>query len=309
MTASVIYHLMALNVDLWFIQAVDRLRRGFLWAGRPGARGGCCLVAWDKVCVPKSLPFARVGYGFRRRISKNLGLASGSRCSLPRPPCSMPLCGSQLATAPTFYSGRTRGFTVKRRTPSPRTFSRWCGLGSSTHPPSNRASWTWHGFMTSLENSPSMRWCNSSTFGPHSRASRSARARTASSGSGQRVAFSRQRPPTMSSSWPNGLARRGPGVALLCPLQSPVPRLVGFGQAVLDRGSPGASWATYAHSLQALLRGRRNPQPPLSAMPLCAECLGRRVPTPRVQPSRSVRAELLARVVAVRGCSPLEGRQ
>jgi hypothetical protein len=51
MMASVIYHLMALDVDPWFIQAVDRLRRGFLWAGRPGARGGCCLVAWDKVCI------------------------------------------------------------------------------------------------------------------------------------------------------------------------------------------------------------------------------------------------------------------
>jgi hypothetical protein len=48
MTASAIYHLMALDVDPWFIQAVDRIRRGFLWAGKPSACGGCCLVAWDK---------------------------------------------------------------------------------------------------------------------------------------------------------------------------------------------------------------------------------------------------------------------
>jgi hypothetical protein len=55
MTASVIYHLMALDVDPWFIKAVDRLRRGFLWAGKPDARGGCCLVAWEKICQPKHL--------------------------------------------------------------------------------------------------------------------------------------------------------------------------------------------------------------------------------------------------------------
>jgi hypothetical protein len=55
MTALVIYHLMALDVDPWFIQAVDRIRQGFLWAGKPGARGGCCLVAWDTICQPKHL--------------------------------------------------------------------------------------------------------------------------------------------------------------------------------------------------------------------------------------------------------------
>jgi hypothetical protein len=53
MTASVIYHLMALDVDPWFIKAVDRLRHGFLWAGKPDARGGCCLVAWEKICQSK----------------------------------------------------------------------------------------------------------------------------------------------------------------------------------------------------------------------------------------------------------------
>jgi hypothetical protein len=55
MTASVIYHLLALDVDPWFIKAVDKLRRGFLWVGKSDARGGCCLVAWDQVCQPKHL--------------------------------------------------------------------------------------------------------------------------------------------------------------------------------------------------------------------------------------------------------------
>jgi hypothetical protein len=70
MTASVIYHLMALDVDPWFIQEVDRLRRGFLWAGRLGAHGGCCLVAWDKVCVPKALG----GLGFHDLRKLNAAL-------------------------------------------------------------------------------------------------------------------------------------------------------------------------------------------------------------------------------------------
>jgi hypothetical protein len=45
MTASVAYHLLALDVDPWFIKAVDNLRRGFFWAGKEDARGGSCMVA------------------------------------------------------------------------------------------------------------------------------------------------------------------------------------------------------------------------------------------------------------------------
>ncbi|KAM0850524.1 hypothetical protein ACQ4PT_053027 [Festuca glaucescens] len=55
MTALVVYHLLALDVDPWFIKAVDKLRRGFFWAGKDDARGGCCMVAWHLVCQPKSL--------------------------------------------------------------------------------------------------------------------------------------------------------------------------------------------------------------------------------------------------------------
>ncbi|KAM0888691.1 hypothetical protein ACQ4PT_028193 [Festuca glaucescens] len=46
---------MALDVDPWFLHAVDKLRRGFLWAGKNEANGGNCLVAWDAVCAPKEL--------------------------------------------------------------------------------------------------------------------------------------------------------------------------------------------------------------------------------------------------------------
>jgi hypothetical protein len=53
--ASIIYQLMALDVDPWFLNAVDKFRRGFLWAGKADTRGGNCLVAWDAVCQPKHL--------------------------------------------------------------------------------------------------------------------------------------------------------------------------------------------------------------------------------------------------------------
>jgi hypothetical protein len=55
MAASVVYQLMALDVEPWFLHAVDKLRRGFLWAGKNEANGGNCLVAWDAVCAPKEL--------------------------------------------------------------------------------------------------------------------------------------------------------------------------------------------------------------------------------------------------------------
>ncbi|KAM0856018.1 hypothetical protein ACQ4PT_049388 [Festuca glaucescens] len=55
MTASVVYQLMALDLDPWFLKAVDKLRRSFLWAGKDDALGGCCPVAWHLVCQPKSL--------------------------------------------------------------------------------------------------------------------------------------------------------------------------------------------------------------------------------------------------------------
>jgi hypothetical protein len=55
MCVSVVYHLMALDVDPWFLHAADKLRCGFLWAGKNEANGGNYLVAWDAVCAPKCL--------------------------------------------------------------------------------------------------------------------------------------------------------------------------------------------------------------------------------------------------------------
>jgi hypothetical protein len=45
MTSTVIYQLIALDVDPWVLQLIDKLRRGFLWVGQEDAHGGNCLVA------------------------------------------------------------------------------------------------------------------------------------------------------------------------------------------------------------------------------------------------------------------------
>jgi hypothetical protein len=55
MSASVVYQLLALDLDPWFYKAVDKLRRSFLWVGSGDARGGSCTVAWHLVCQPKAL--------------------------------------------------------------------------------------------------------------------------------------------------------------------------------------------------------------------------------------------------------------
>jgi hypothetical protein len=55
LSAIPIYALIAINVPKWFVRAVDKIRRGFLWKGREQVNGGNCLVAWDKVQHPLDL--------------------------------------------------------------------------------------------------------------------------------------------------------------------------------------------------------------------------------------------------------------
>lgn len=53
--ATPIYVLIAIKVPKWFIKAVDKLRRAYLWKGRKQINGGSCLVAWEKVQRPLDL--------------------------------------------------------------------------------------------------------------------------------------------------------------------------------------------------------------------------------------------------------------
>jgi len=55
LTAMLIYLAMAIDFPPWAIKAVDKIRRSFLWRGRKDARGGHCLVAWEKVTRPPEL--------------------------------------------------------------------------------------------------------------------------------------------------------------------------------------------------------------------------------------------------------------
>lgn len=55
MTGSVIYQFMAMDLGPWVFQLIDRIRHGFLCAGKEDTCGGNCLVAWHRVYQPKAL--------------------------------------------------------------------------------------------------------------------------------------------------------------------------------------------------------------------------------------------------------------
>ena len=47
--------MMSLDLPVKTLVAIEKIIRGFLWAGRKEARGGHCLVAWERFCMPKRL--------------------------------------------------------------------------------------------------------------------------------------------------------------------------------------------------------------------------------------------------------------
>ena len=48
-----IHAMMALDLPMKTIVAMNKICRGFLWCRRAEANGGNCAVAWDAVCTPK----------------------------------------------------------------------------------------------------------------------------------------------------------------------------------------------------------------------------------------------------------------
>lgn len=54
LSAIPVYAMGALELPAAALRAVDALRRAFLWSGGDWASGAQCLVAWTRVCRPKS---------------------------------------------------------------------------------------------------------------------------------------------------------------------------------------------------------------------------------------------------------------
>jgi hypothetical protein len=55
LTSMIVYLAMAVDISQWGMDAIDKIRRGFLWRVRKEARGGHCLVGWEKFCRPMEL--------------------------------------------------------------------------------------------------------------------------------------------------------------------------------------------------------------------------------------------------------------
>lgn len=53
LSAIPIYLLVAIDAPRWIIKGIDKIRRGFLWAGKAEAKGGCCWGRMDKSLLPK----------------------------------------------------------------------------------------------------------------------------------------------------------------------------------------------------------------------------------------------------------------
>jgi hypothetical protein len=52
LTSTIIYLAMALDLPTWAHKAIDKIQRSYFWRGHREAKGGHCLVAWDRVCRP-----------------------------------------------------------------------------------------------------------------------------------------------------------------------------------------------------------------------------------------------------------------
>lgn len=91
--ASVIHHLIAIDLPKWVVKAIDKKRHGFLWKGQEQANRGNCLVSWEKVQCPlesRGLGIHNLeslagscgsdGFGHKKLTLPVLGLVYISKC-------------------------------------------------------------------------------------------------------------------------------------------------------------------------------------------------------------------------------------
>jgi hypothetical protein len=55
LSAMPVHMAIASCLSSWAIDCIDKLRRGFIWAGADSVSGGRCKVAWPVVCRPRDL--------------------------------------------------------------------------------------------------------------------------------------------------------------------------------------------------------------------------------------------------------------
>lgn len=55
LTAIPIYLLISIKLLAWAINAIDKYRRGFIWAGKETVAGRQCTMAWTKITRPHEL--------------------------------------------------------------------------------------------------------------------------------------------------------------------------------------------------------------------------------------------------------------
>jgi hypothetical protein len=55
LSAIPVHMAIASCLSSWAIDCIDKLRRGFIWAGADSVSGGRCKVAWPVVCRPRDL--------------------------------------------------------------------------------------------------------------------------------------------------------------------------------------------------------------------------------------------------------------
>jgi hypothetical protein len=65
-----IFAMMPLDFHIETLVTIKKILRGFMWKGRKNVHGGHCLVAWDRVCMPKEFG----GLGIPNLRKMNLAL-------------------------------------------------------------------------------------------------------------------------------------------------------------------------------------------------------------------------------------------